>query len=522
MNDAVRVATEGLLTTAELAARADFTLGLAAVSPSSRTIAGPGGTADVEPRVMQVLVVLAEAAGQVVTRGTLFDRCWGGVYVGDDSLNRTIGAIRKIAADIAGGSFEIETIPRTGYRLTGDAPKPVAVETDPEAPNAISRRTLIAGGAIAAMAVAGAGLWIRKPRADPLFDALMTRGDEAVRSGAAFQNSTLDKNNSPTMIELYQEAVRTRPDSAKAWGLLAYFTAAFAQDSTGKDPDKRTRDAQAAVQRALKLDPSEPNARVAMFLLQGAMYDWATRDRILRGILSTDPANVPAMMELMPLVQAAGLTRESWMWNERILRISPFSRPCLTVRAFKLWIMGRLTDADHVIDRVRGLWPDDGFAIYARFLLFALTDRPAAARALLDSVPVFEGAIAKTWSIGLDALQLRTAAAIEAARAACVEVARNSPYSANDMVMLLGALGLNDTAFEVTDGFLLWRGKIVSKNQANGKEVDDYSRAMTQWMFTPPLAAMRADPRFPKLCEAFGLTAYWRARGVKPDYQVNG
>ena len=80
--------------------------------------------------------------------------------------------------------------------------------------------------------------------------------------------------------------------------------------------------------------------------------------------------------------------------------------------------MGRLTDADHVIDRVRGLWPDDGFAIYARFLLFALTDRPAAARALLDSVPVFEGAIAKTWSIGLDALQLRTAAAIEAARAA--------------------------------------------------------------------------------------------------------
>ena len=121
MNDAVRVAADGLLTTAELAARPDFTLGLAAVSPSSRTIAGPGGTADVEPRVMQVLVVLADAAGQVVTRGTLFDRCWGGVFVGDDSLNRAIGAVRKLAAEIAGGSFEIETIPRTGYRLTGDS-----------------------------------------------------------------------------------------------------------------------------------------------------------------------------------------------------------------------------------------------------------------------------------------------------------------------------------------------------------------------------------------------------------------
>src|SRR5947209_6853022 len=120
MNDAVRIPTDGLLTTAELAGLPDFTLGLAAVSPSSRTIIGPGGTADVEPRVMQVLLVLADAAGHVVTRATLFERCWGGVYVGDDSLNRAIGSVRKLAAEIAGGSFEIETVPRTGYRLTGN------------------------------------------------------------------------------------------------------------------------------------------------------------------------------------------------------------------------------------------------------------------------------------------------------------------------------------------------------------------------------------------------------------------
>lgn len=90
------------------------------------------------------------------------------------------------------------------------------------------------------------------------------------------------------------------------------------------------------------------------------------------------------------------------------------------------------------------------------------------------------------------------------------------------MVMLLCAMGFKDAAFDVTDGFLLWRGKIISKNQVNGREVDDYVRHLTQWLFTPPLAIMRADPRFPKLCEDFGLTAYWRARNVKPDYQVYG
>jgi hypothetical protein len=68
VNDALPLANDGLVTTAELAARPDFKLGLVDVSPSSRTVTGPGGPADVEPRVMQVLVVLADAAGQVVTR----------------------------------------------------------------------------------------------------------------------------------------------------------------------------------------------------------------------------------------------------------------------------------------------------------------------------------------------------------------------------------------------------------------------------------------------------------------------
>lgn len=88
---------DGLLTTAELAARPDFELGAARVSPSMRTVSGPGGTVDVEPRVMQVLVVLSDAANHVVTRQTLFNRCWGSTQVGDDSLNRAVAAVRRIA-----------------------------------------------------------------------------------------------------------------------------------------------------------------------------------------------------------------------------------------------------------------------------------------------------------------------------------------------------------------------------------------------------------------------------------------
>ena len=142
---------------------------------------------------------------------------------------------------------------------------------------------------------------------------------------------------------------------------------------------------------------------------------------------------------------------------------------------------------------------------------------------MLESVPVFGDAeIDKTWRIALEALELRTSSAIESARIACLKRARTTPFMANDMIMALCALGLTDTAFDVTEGFLLWRGKIVSQNQASGQDVDDYNRRMTQWLFTPPVAVMRADPRFKTLCDEFGLTAYWRSRNVRPDYQVYG
>ena len=181
------------------------------------------------------------------------------------------------------------------------------------------------------------------------------------------------------------------------------------------------------------------------------MSDWASRDRQLRDILATDPGNLPAMMELMPLLQATGLTRKSWMWNERILKASPFYRASLVIRAFKLWILGRTGEADNVIDRVRSLWPAYSFAQYARFLIFALTGRPGAARAMLADVALFKELHSQaTWRTGLDALELRTPSTIEAARSAALEAARKSPPVASDMVMMLCALGLKDTALEVT------------------------------------------------------------------------
>ncbi len=66
---------------------------------------------------MQVLVCLARAVGEPVSRDMLAQACWGGVVVSEDAVNRCIQRLRRLGEEAAGESFVIETIPRVGYRL---------------------------------------------------------------------------------------------------------------------------------------------------------------------------------------------------------------------------------------------------------------------------------------------------------------------------------------------------------------------------------------------------------------------
>ena len=52
----------------DLASEADFILGELHVSPSTREVTRGGAGETLEPRVMQVLVVLAQAGGRVISR----------------------------------------------------------------------------------------------------------------------------------------------------------------------------------------------------------------------------------------------------------------------------------------------------------------------------------------------------------------------------------------------------------------------------------------------------------------------
>jgi TolB-like protein/Flp pilus assembly protein TadD len=101
-----------------IAREAPVRLGVLTVNPAHRRVASDEGREEIlEPRVMQVLVALIRAGGQIVTRDDLMMSCWGGVVVGEDALNRAIGRLRRLSEGLAADTFRVETITKVGYRL---------------------------------------------------------------------------------------------------------------------------------------------------------------------------------------------------------------------------------------------------------------------------------------------------------------------------------------------------------------------------------------------------------------------
>ena len=68
-----------------MAARSTIELVGLRLEPSTLSLQGGQSRVTVEPRVMRVLVALADAAGAVVSRDSLLASCWAGLVVGDSA-----------------------------------------------------------------------------------------------------------------------------------------------------------------------------------------------------------------------------------------------------------------------------------------------------------------------------------------------------------------------------------------------------------------------------------------------------
>ncbi len=97
-----------------------FYLGDWQVEPSSNTLRLGKFKRTIEPKAMDVLLLLCQQAGEVVSADDIVRQCWPNSPVGDNPIHKTITQLRKALDDKASDPLFIESITKRAYRVIAD------------------------------------------------------------------------------------------------------------------------------------------------------------------------------------------------------------------------------------------------------------------------------------------------------------------------------------------------------------------------------------------------------------------
>lgn len=154
-----------------------FTVGDWTVEPDLLEVRRGADRQRLEPKVMALLVCLADRAPNVVSRDEILEEVWEGRSVVDETVTRAVSLLRQAFGDTVRKPRYIETIPTKGYRLLAlvtaaepsDTAQANAVSEEPAnpGPSREPRRgvPILLMAALMTLALLAAGLvWIAWPR----------------------------------------------------------------------------------------------------------------------------------------------------------------------------------------------------------------------------------------------------------------------------------------------------------------------------------------------------------------------
>jgi len=123
------MSAENNLTIATLQA-STFSSGELTVNFSQNRVSFQSKSLVLQPKVLELLVLLCAAHGQTLSKQTLTAALWPDTIVGPDSLANTVTRLRKALNDNAKQPMFIETVQRKGYRWLQDVNLIRAKEND--------------------------------------------------------------------------------------------------------------------------------------------------------------------------------------------------------------------------------------------------------------------------------------------------------------------------------------------------------------------------------------------------------
>lgn len=102
-----------------------FFIGQWQANPQTNSLRLGNAVKQLEPKAMDVLLLLCQRKGEVLSADSIADACWGNADIGDNPVHKAITQLRKALGDKASTPIYIETIRKRGYQIIADVSFPL-------------------------------------------------------------------------------------------------------------------------------------------------------------------------------------------------------------------------------------------------------------------------------------------------------------------------------------------------------------------------------------------------------------
>lgn len=309
--------------------------------PAQNQLRRDGEVTEIEPKVMDLLVLFATRPSEVIPKTEIASALWSEVEVNDDALTRTLWKLRKALGDNAKDPSYIETVPKRGYRLIAEVSADDPTTWTDNRLGATQGKVgipteLIALGAVLLMAIA---LLFAMPMLRGETDPQTDTGREAMLQRADAFYAQYTQSDNEAALRLYETVLASHPDDAAALAGLSNAVAQRVLRFTGPNggtAERTTLDqalqsgwldseeaapaiarAEALARQATEAEPGHARAWRALGLVLSMQRDFQGAEAAYNRALVIEPNDWGSLVNLGDISNIAGNRERSTAYLEQ-------------------------------------------------------------------------------------------------------------------------------------------------------------------------------------------------------------